>query len=75
MLALRFVSGLKFPPHTIVVTLPIILHAMSVSGLTQQTKVADYQSAGVNSVAACHLGPLSATGSVAHKDSLQDVLG
>ena len=41
VLAPRCAAGLQFPSLTIVATLPIILHAMSVSGLTQQTMAVD----------------------------------
>ena len=66
--ALRCTAGLQFPPLTIVFTSPIILHVITVSGLSQQTKVADYWSAGATSVVASHLCPFSATGSTAHGD-------
>ena len=67
--------GLQFPTFTIAVTSPVISHAVSTSGLTQQTKVADYWSADITSVVASHLGSLSATGSMVHKDCSQGVLG
>ena len=41
-LALRCAAVLQFPPLTIAVTSPVISHAVRASGLTQQTKVADY---------------------------------
>ena len=72
---LRCAAGMQFPPLTIVVTSPIISHAMNACGLTQQTKVADYWSAGVTSDTASHLGSSSATGPVAHVDFPQGVLG
>ena len=60
---------------TIAVTSPVISHAMIVSGLTQQTKPADYQSADVTSVAVNSVDSLSATGSVAHEGCSQCLLG
>ena len=75
MLPLRCAASLQCPSLTIAVTSPIILYTVGMSGLTQQTKVVDYQSAGVSSVAASHSGSLSATGSVAHEGCSQGVLG
>ena len=46
---------------------------MSVSGLTQETKTADYPSAGVTTLAAINLGSSSVTGFVAHEDCSQGV--
>ena len=74
-LAQRCAAGLQFPSLTTTVTSSILLHKMNVSGLMQQTKAAGYQSAGVTSVAASHLGCLSSTGPMAHEDSSQSVLG
>ena len=54
ILALRCAAGLLFLPLNIAVTSPVILHAMTMSGLTQQTKVAEYQSVDVTSVVASH---------------------
>ena len=67
-LVLRCAAGLQFPPLTVLVTSPIISHAMSISGMTQQMKVAGYQSVGVTSVLTSYSGSLSATGSLAHED-------
>ena len=55
-LTLRCAVGLQFPPLTIVVTSLIISHAMSVHGLTQQTKAADYWPADITNVAVSYLG-------------------
>ena len=48
---------------------------VSLTGLTQQTKAADYWSADVTSVGVSHLDALSATGSVTHESCLQGMLG
>ena len=53
-LALKCAAGLSFPPLTIMVTLPVISHAVSVNGLGQKTKVADYWSVDVTNVVASH---------------------
>ena len=54
VLTLRCAASLQFPPLTIMVTSLIILHVISVSGLTEQTKMADYQSASVTCVVESH---------------------
>ena len=56
VLALRCAACLQCPPLTIVITSPVISHAMIVSRLTQHTKVADYWSPDVTSVVAGHPG-------------------
>ena len=75
VLVQRCAAGMQFPPLTMVVTSLSIIHTMSMSGLTQQTKVDNYQSAGVTSVVASHLSSLSSTGSVAHEGCSKGVLG
>ena len=73
-LALRCAAGLQFPSLTIVVISPVISHVMHASGLTQQTKVVDYQSADVTSIVASHFGSLNARGSTVYDGCSQSVL-
>ena len=73
--ALKCAGGLQFPPLTIAVTSPVISHTVSASGLSQQTKAVDYQSADVTSVVGSHLGSLRATGSPSHEGYSHGVLG
>ena len=66
MLALRCAAGLQFPPFMIVVTSPIISHALDVSGPSQLIKASDHWSEGITNVTASHLGLPSFTGLTTH---------